>query len=94
MAIRSKRARLEHKQEQSVEVVADRFPFRHPLDTGDRGALVLWAQSKLTETGHYTGPLDGRFDRDVALAVRDFQQAHQLMVTGVIDRKTWNALQP
>lgn len=78
--------------EQSTSEVADRFPFRHPLDTGDRGALVLWAQSKLTERGHYTGPLDGRYDLEVNKAVRHFQDAEGLKVTGVIDRKTWNAL--
>lgn len=92
MAIRSKRNRIEHATEGSSEQVADRFPFRHSLDTGDRGPLVLWAQSKLTEAGHYAGPLDGRFDRDVALAVRKFQESSSLAITGIIDRKTWNAL--
>ena len=92
MAIRSKRRRMEHTTEENVEKVSDRFPFRHPLDIGDRGALVLWAQSKLTEHGHYAGPLDGRFDRDVALSVRKFQEENRIAITGVIDRKTWNAL--
>jgi peptidoglycan hydrolase-like protein with peptidoglycan-binding domain len=72
--------------------VAERFPFRHPLDTGDRGVLVLWAQGKLAEHGCYEGPLDGRYDREVSLAVRKFQDGLTLAVTGVIDRKTWDAL--
>ncbi len=92
MAIRSKRRRMERTTEQVEEQVSDRFPFRHPLDTGDRGALVLWAQSKLAEQELYNGPLDGRFDREVSLAVRKFQESNRLAVTGVIDRKTWNAL--
>ena len=46
------------------------LPYRHSLDTGDRGALVLWAQSRLTERGHYDGPLDGRYDLAVSKAVR------------------------
>lgn len=92
MAIRSRRKPIELKSEESVEQISDRYPFRHPLDTGDRGALVLWAQSKLTEHGHYTGPLDGRYDRDVSLAVRKFQEQQRLAITGIIDRKTWNAL--
>lgn len=85
---------MERTAEETGEQVADRFPFRHPLDAGDRGALVLWAQSKLAEAGHYAGPLDGRYDRDVSLAVRKFQEQEKLAITGVIDRKTWNALQP
>lgn len=92
MATRSKRKPIESKAEEVSEQVADRYPFRHPLDTGDRGALVLWAQSKLTEHGHYAGPLDGRYNRDVTLSVRKFQEQHRLAITGIIDRKTWNAL--
>jgi peptidoglycan hydrolase-like protein with peptidoglycan-binding domain len=72
--------------------VSDHYPFRHSLDTGDRGVLVMWAQSKLMKHGHYNGDLDGRYDREVTLAVRQFQAEHDLKITGVIDRKTWEAL--
>lgn len=72
--------------------IAAMFPFKHTLDTGNSGILVAWAQAKLTEHGHYTGPIDGRYDREVTLAVRQFQGANSLKVTGVIDRKTWEAL--
>ena len=68
------------------------LPYRHSLDTGERGTLVLWAQSRLAEHGHYTGPLDGRYDLEVTKAVRAFQGGRGLNVTGVIDRRTWNAL--
>jgi len=87
----AKRKKMERIEEGTSDI-ADRFPFRHPLDTGDRGALVLWAQSKLAERGHYRGPLDGRYDLEVSKAVRVFQDSQDLLVTGVIDRKTWNAL--
>lgn len=52
----------------------------------------MWAQSKLMKNGHYEGPLDGRYDREVTLAVRQFQGDHDLKITGIIDRKTWDAL--
>lgn len=91
MATRQRKP-IEHKSEKSPERVADLYPFRHPLDTGDRGVLVMWAQSKLMKHGHYEGPLDGRFDREVTIAVRRFQGEKDLKVTGVIDRKTWEAL--
>lgn len=68
------------------------LPYRHSLDTGDRGVLVLWIQGRLKERGHYDGPLDGRYDLEVTKAVRMFQGEQGLNVTGVIDRRTWNAL--
>lgn len=72
--------------------LADRYPFRHSLDTGDKGFLVMWVQSRLAEQGHYEGPLDGRYDREVSLAVRAFQGSKNLRITGVVDRKTWDSL--
>jgi peptidoglycan hydrolase-like protein with peptidoglycan-binding domain len=87
-----KRQPIQHVTETRQEKIADRYPYRHPLDTGDRGVLVLYAQSRLTEHGTYTGPLDGRYDREVALAVRQFQSGKDLKITGVIDRKTWDCL--
>jgi peptidoglycan hydrolase-like protein with peptidoglycan-binding domain len=92
MVARTRRNLIEHTTDTPEEKVLDRFPFRHPLDTGDRGALVLWAQSRLAEHGHYEGPLDGRDDREVSLAVRLFQSENSLKVTGVVDRKTWESL--
>jgi peptidoglycan hydrolase-like protein with peptidoglycan-binding domain len=70
----------------------DRPDYRYSLDTGDYGALVLWVQSRLTQHGYYDGPLDGRYRHAVALAVRNFQGAKGLMVTGIVDRRTWDAL--
>jgi Putative peptidoglycan-binding domain-containing protein len=90
MATRKKAAT--HRINPEPTPVADRYPFRHPLDTGDRGVLVMWAQSRLTESGQYTGPLDGRYDREVTLAVRQFQSANSLKITGIIDRRTWECL--
>lgn len=92
MATRA-RNRMTHITETVPEAtVSDHYPFRHSLDTGDRGVLVMWAQSKLMKHGYYDGELDGRYDREVSLAVRQFQQANHLKVTGIIDRKTWDTL--
>jgi peptidoglycan hydrolase-like protein with peptidoglycan-binding domain len=70
----------------------DRPEYRHGLDVGERGALVLWVQSRLALAGIYDGPLDGRYRHEVALSVRQFQDVNGLKVTGVVDRRTWNAL--
>lgn len=83
---------INHTASENKATVSDRYPFRHPLDTGDRGVLVMWAQSKLMKHGHYDGPLDGRYDREVTLAVRKFQSERGLFITGVIDRRTWDSL--
>lgn len=91
MATRTRKP-IEHATETKETTVSDHYPFRHPLDTGDRGVLVMWAQSKLMKHGHYEGELDGRYDREVTLAVRKFQDANGLKVTGIIDRKTWDCL--
>jgi peptidoglycan hydrolase-like protein with peptidoglycan-binding domain len=82
----------EPKTESNAHTIGNMFPFKHTLDVGNSGILVAWAQAKLHEHGHYTGPIDGRYDREVTLAVRQFQGASGLMITGVIDRKTWDAL--
>ncbi len=92
MATRAKRKPIEHKTEDTPSPVAERYPFRHSLDTGDRGVLVLYAQSKLAEHGHYEGPLDGRYDHEVSIAVRKYQDSKGMRITGVIDRRTWDAL--
>jgi len=93
MATRQRKP-LEKKTEtpEKKDSVGDRYPFRHPLDTGDRGVLVMWAQSKLMKHGFYEGDLDGRFDREVTLAVRKFQESQGLKITGVVDRRTWESL--
>lgn len=83
------RKRMSHTSESKM---TGPLEYRHSLDTGDRGALVLWAQSRLTEHGDYAGPLDGRFRLETSKAVRAFQQRNGLKVTGIIDRRTWDLL--
>lgn len=70
----------------------ERPDYRHTLDTGDRGTLVLWAQSRLAQHGCYDGPLDGRYRHEMSIAVRRFQSEKNLAITGIIDRRTWEAL--
>ena len=52
----------------------------------------MWAQGRLMAEGHYEGELNGRYTREVSLAVRKFQSDNSLRVTGVIDRRTWTVL--
>ena len=87
----AKRKTMTHTSE-TPRADADGPPYRHALDTGDIGSLVLWAQSRLASKGYYDGALDGRYHAAVGRAVRQLQDAEGLAVTGVIDRKTWTVL--
>jgi hypothetical protein len=55
------------------------------------GDLVVWAQEHLLEAGEAV-QIDGEFGPGTQSAVEQFQAAHALPVTGVIDQPTWQAL--
>lgn len=50
------------------------------------------AQSYLFNAGFYSGSVDGSMDRNTREAIKDFQKANDLKVTGIIDSKTWTKL--
>jgi peptidoglycan hydrolase-like protein with peptidoglycan-binding domain len=55
------------------------------------GDVVVWAQEHLWNT-HERVAIDGDFGADTQTAVEQFQELHDLPVTGVITPQTWNAL--
>ena len=59
---------------------------------GSRGDWVVWAQEHLGGAGEPQLPVTGIFGKLTTAAVRSFQEAAGLPVTGAIDRKTWDAL--
>jgi hypothetical protein len=61
------------------------------LSTGAQGDVVVWAQEHLVSAG-YTVAIDGSFGPKTRTAVRRFQSAHGLPVTGTIDATTWQPL--
>lgn len=80
------------------------YPFRRALSTADRDSrsrnvriavrsiqemLRFWGYTK-TAAGEV--PVDGRYGRATAAAVKDFQKAHYLPVTGKVNTKTWRAI--
>lgn len=62
------------------------------LTRGDYGDQVKWIQRRLTALDYYDGDIDGRYTQAVNLAVRRFQEAKGLTVTGEVNRYTWNTL--
>ena len=59
---------------------------------GDRGVVVVEAQSLLVEASHSPGTIDGIFGSMTQAAVRSFQTETGLPSDGVIDQATLNAL--
>ncbi|MGW7689506.1 protein kinase domain-containing protein [Streptomyces asiaticus] len=61
---------------------------------GDKGDRVREVQCILKARGYNIGPygVDGDFEDDTRLAVRQFQQAHHLHVDGIVGENTWPAL--
>lgn len=61
------------------------------LGSGAGGEAVRAAQVLLTSRGHYV-PVDGVFGDRMVAAVRDFQAASGLVVSGGVDRAGWQVL--
>lgn len=58
------------------------------LDIGDKGGQVLLVQESLYEKGFLETEADGMYGQMTADAVREFQAAHGLQATGVVDEQT------
>lgn len=63
-----------------------------PLAAGDRGPAVIELQVRLRSAGYDPGPVDGIFGTRTDSAVRGFQTARSLAVSGVVDQATWTAM--
>jgi hypothetical protein len=61
------------------------------VSSGAQGDVVVWAQEHLVSAG-YTVAIDGSFGANTRTAVRRFQAAQGLRVTGTIDAATWPSL--
>lgn len=58
-----------------------------------RGDQVAKLQTSLRALHYKIGAIDGHFDEETKQAVLKFQRDHRLKMTGVVDEKTWKALQ-
>jgi hypothetical protein len=67
------------------------LPAATTLVRGARGDLVVWAQQHLISAGQPVKPT-GVIDSRTKLALKRFQAANGLPVTGAIDPATWSAL--
>lgn len=76
-----------------VLIYSKTLPAQAPtLYWGSSGPDVSKVQSRLSDWGYYTGPIDGVLGNDTANAVKDFQAKNGLPVDGVVGDSTWAAL--
>jgi peptidoglycan hydrolase-like protein with peptidoglycan-binding domain len=54
--------------------------------------MIKAVQQKMQHDGEYHGNIDGVWGPETQTAVRDFQQAHNLNVTGQLDQQTMQAM--
>lgn len=66
---------------------------RAALGPGSRGATVEALQKRLAQEGLFAGAPTGAFDADTEAAVKRFQGAHRLEVTGRMGERTWDELE-
>ena len=59
---------------------------------GDKHVTILEAQMALTKIGFYTGDISGSFGAKTEEAVKKYQSANRLKVTGILDTTTINML--
>jgi lipoprotein-anchoring transpeptidase ErfK/SrfK len=56
------------------------------------GPAVIRAQILLDRARFSPGEIDGKYGDDLAIAIKSYQQEHDLKVTGIIDTETWRLL--
>lgn len=62
------------------------------LQQGDKGLEVERLQEALKQSGHYKGPVDGRYDDDVKKAVEAYQKANNIEADGVAGASTMDKM--
>lgn len=63
------------------------------IKLGSKGDLVKYLQEILKSLGHLELVIDGDFGRRTDLAVKDFQEMHDLEADGIVGSKTWKVLE-
>jgi hypothetical protein len=64
----------------------------NPLTQGSKGSDVMEVQKRLAGYGFYDGAYDGNYGQQTQQAVKAFQKAKGLNVTGNVDEATYEAL--
>lgn len=76
----------------SLPVLISQLPTPVTLRRDDSGDAVSALQRRLSELGHYDGPISGYYGEMTEAAVIDFQQAQGLTADGIVGSSTTDAL--
>ncbi|MCH5297572.1 MAG: peptidoglycan-binding protein [Ruminococcus sp.] len=76
------------EKEDDAEAETEASETTEGIKAGDSGEKVASIQSRLKELGYYDGEENGNFDSATTSAVKAFQSANGLEVTGVVDDET------
>lgn len=74
------------------KVESDKPTIKRRLEDGDSGPAVLWAQKRLYEMGYLAKEPNGRYGTLMSKAVRKWQEANGLKLTGVLNEHDWSLL--
>lgn len=90
-------AKLSELRSEGLRFTSFSWEYPELVEPGDVGAKVTQLQYMLRVIAAFNDavsapPLSGRYGETTEQAVRNFQQAYDLPVTGVADRQTWNAI--
>ena len=69
-----------------------KYELSNGKNTSDVNAYNMAAQKRLSALGYYTGSINGVFGDEMEEAVKTFQLANKVTVTGVINSATWSKL--
>ena len=75
-----------------VNIIGDPFAGRRRLVRGERGSDVYYLQVRLKQLGYYNYRPDGVFGYGTEKAVKDFQRAEKLRITGQIGWEEYRRL--
>lgn len=67
---------------------------QYPLEKCDTGYVIVLVQSVLKNFGYYDGEVSGDFDNATEESLRDYQEAMQLDVDGLVGSQTWKRMLP
>lgn len=74
-------------------IIQEKFLAEHEvIQYGKNSEIVRYIQYKLTKLGHYEDAIDGVFGLLTEHAVKGFQSAYQLNVTGQVDQQTMETM--
>lgn len=85
-------AQVQVKQETERQQVITKQECSYPKDKAP--VKVRKIQSALKKAGFDPGKIDGQMGKDTREAIKGFQKANNLEVTGKVDQQTWKLLKP